>query len=171
MQLLYSTFCFVLRETCWVKYHPIIWSVHWEHLPPRLMGYYGGLVFKTSIGPIKRVAWFLKKSESIGCFLSCTQQHHAQYGVILLYVFPSQPMVATLNPPVPCCLRMWAAYLNQPMSGEARKQLRDKAESAGKSLVKKNVNKATNKVTVTLIYIFIYIYIYIHIFIYVYINK
>lgn len=42
-------------------------------------------------------------------------------------------------------LRMWAGYLNQPISKASRKKLKEKAQSMGKEIVKVTINKTTGK--------------------------
>ena len=45
-------------------------------------------------------------------------------------------------------LRIWAGYLNQPVSRDMKKQLIDKAHVQGKQMVKVSIAKGSNKKTV-----------------------
>lgn len=42
-------------------------------------------------------------------------------------------------------LRIWAGYLNQPVSRDMKKQLKDKAHVQGKQMVKVSIAKGSNK--------------------------
>lgn len=58
-----------------------------------------------------------------------------------------------LSVPVPLCAslwpRLWAAFLNEPVTKAMKHCLREKAERQGKSMVKVTVSKKSNKTQVT----------------------
>lgn len=55
----------------------------------------------------------------------------------------------SLKPQLGLSNAIWAGYLNEPVSTESRKWLKEKAKDAGKALVKVTVSKNSNKVSVT----------------------
>ena len=93
---------------------------------PRLMGFYGGWSLKPQLGLSN--AW-----------LGSTIPRTNNGNMLMCFCFVFKNWVWKL--------RIWASYLNQPMSSSARKCLRDKAEAAGKCIVKVTINKETKKKT------------------------